>query len=77
MTLPGDKTTLGRNNLLYAMFNSTGIKVDKLSIKYLRLEAPLPPTDITAYYNDKTGQCLARRPCPLDRQLRVISRCRG
>jgi hypothetical protein len=37
------------------MFNSTGIKVDKLSIKYLRLEAPLPPTDVAAYYNDKTG----------------------
>jgi hypothetical protein len=55
MTLPGDNAPLGRNNLPYAMFSSIGIEADKLSIKYLRPEAPLPPKGTTAYYNDKIG----------------------
>jgi hypothetical protein len=77
MTLPGDKTPLGRNDLLYAMFNSTGIEADKLSIKYLRPQVPLPLKGATAYYNDKIGRRLVGRPCSLGWQLRVIGRCRG
>jgi hypothetical protein len=55
MTLPGDKTPLGRNDLPYTMFSNAGMKADKLSIKYLCSEAPSPPKGATAYYNDEIG----------------------
>jgi hypothetical protein len=65
MTLPGDKAPLGRNDLPYAMFSNIGIEANKVSMKYLHPEAPLPPKGVTAYYNDKIGRRLVGRPSPL------------
>jgi hypothetical protein len=77
MTLPGDKTLLGRNNLPYAMLSSAGVEADTLSIKYLCPEAPSPLKGVTTYYNDETGGHLAGRSCPLGWQLRSLGQCRG
>jgi hypothetical protein len=68
MTLLGDKTSLGRNDLPYAMFSSA----DMLSIKYLCPEVPFPLKGATTYYNDETGRCPAGRSCPLGWQLRAV-----
>jgi hypothetical protein len=77
ITLPGDKHRLVRNYLLCVIFVDRYRRGQILHQITTPREVSLPSTGATDDRHDKTRRGLTSRPCPLDRQLWAVHRCRG